>query len=54
MAAFLRFLAHLTPAQLHAVVAWLQALAHHGHVGTAVYCGPKDLHLAATYTGPCA
>lgn len=53
MNAFLHFLASLTPAQLHAVVAYLQAVAHQGHVGQAVYCGPRNLHNAAHYTGVC-
>jgi hypothetical protein len=55
MAQFLRFLSHLTAAQLHAVVAYLEALARNsGRIGHAVYCGPKNLHDARTYTGPCA
>jgi hypothetical protein len=56
MAAFYRLIAHLSPAQLHALVAWLEALARHapGHVGRAVYCGPHNLHDARQYVGPCA
>lgn len=55
MTSFLRAIAHLTPAQLHALVLWLQHLAHQGgSVGRAVYCGPRNLHDARTYTGPCS
>lgn len=53
MASFLHAIAHLTPAQLHALVVWLQHLAH-GQVGQAVYCGPRDLHNAAHYQGACS
>lgn len=54
MTAFLKFLAHLNPAQLHAFIAYLEALARHaGHVGHPISCGPHNIGTPG-YTGPCA
>lgn len=56
MNAWLHFLAHLTHSQLHALVAYLDALARHAHqaprgVGSPVSCGPTG--HGAGYQGPC-